>query len=1365
MKKITLMLFALVAFYWQSSAQLSEDFETDPPTGWSFYNEDASGIGWIQTTAQFQDGAASFYHNDDNLSASFEDWMISPSYTVVSGDELRFWYRHNFTPTYGEENGVWISTTGSNPITNPGDYTLLYDLLANASEDEWTEYIQDLSSYVGQTVYIAFKYKGDWEDELYIDTFSIAQPPACSNPSTLDVANIMAYSADLSWTETGTATTYNIELVDITGGGTQTMTATQSGVSNPYTYSGLVSDNDYEFYVQAICGGDLSDWIGPFSFTTLISCYPPTNAAVSGITTSTADFTWLDEPNGTLGYELELGALGFTPGNSEELQAATANPTDESYSFSGLTEDTAYDIYIRSNCDADGYSAWEGPYIFYTLCAAIAAPYAEDFETFTVSTAGLSNENCWNATSISGYVWEVAATTDTSSGSTGPASGVSDGNYLFTEATSGSTGDAIDVWSPLVDLSALTVPALYFDYHMYGADMGTLEVIVNVGGTETVLLSLVGQQQTSENDPFETEIVDLSAYSGQTIQIIFRGTKGADYTSDMSIDNISFDDAPSCFDPSDLMASNVTNNSAILSWTENGSATTYNIELVDITAGGNQTMTATETGVSNSYDYSGLTANNDYEYYVQAICGSDLSAWVGPYAFSTVCDPFTASYYENFDTPSTPNLPDCWSKIENTTSSYANVTTSTTNDVSEPNSIRFYNSGDLDAELILVTPMFSDDFTQNRVRFSGRDNDSNDIIVGTITDPTDAATFTEFQSVTLSSTATEYSVNFDTYTGSDAYIAFKMAPQATYDYTYIDDFNWEPIPSCIEPSDLTASNIMPYQADLSWTENGSASSYNVEVVLDGETPTGTPTDTGVVSGFTKTGLTPTTDYQYYVQADCTGGDLSAWAGPFSFTTPCDVFVPDYTEDFTTFLNPCWEEATGPITGPTAYGSAGWTADGFANDGTTGSARFNIYSTGGDDWLITPTFDLSAGGYELNMDVALTAYTGTAAQTINTGDAVYVMQSIDGGATWTPIYTWDDSNSPSNTGDNLTIDIAAITSSTVQFAIYALEDDNSGGDMNFYVDNFKVRTPLACAAGSVDSSAVVDDCANAQFYVDVDITIVGDATQISDGTNTYPISGTGITQVGPFVSGSSVTLTVEHSDSACDYSLGSFSYACPPSNDECIAAEVLSVENNIPDLASATQIAGTIAAASDSGITGCAGTANDDVWFSFVATSEDINIDVTDDFDGVIELFSGECGSLVSVECDDYDATYGNPRISRTDFVVGETYYLRVFYYYGGTTSTPDFTIALWSSSTLSTNDFDNQAAFTYYPNPVKNTLTLNAQNNIDNVVMYNMLGQEVLRATPNTIDSELDMSQLNSGTYFVQVTIANTTKTVRVIKQ
>lgn len=86
------------------------------------------------------------------------------------------------------------------------------------------------------------------------------------------------------------------------------------------------------------------------------------------------------------------------------------------------------------------------------------------------------------------------------------------------------------------------------------------------------------------------------------------------------------------------------------------------------------------------------------------------------------------------------------------------------------------------------------------------------------------------------------------------------------------------------------------------------------------------------------------------------------------------------------------------------------------------------------------------------------------------------------------------------------------------------------------------------------------------------------------------------------------------------------------------------------------------------------------------------------------------------------------------------------------------------SATLSNNEFYN-TLFTYSPNPVQNILTLNAQNTLENIAMYNMLGQEVLRVTPNDVDVELDLSSLQEGTYFVKVTISNVTKTIRVIKQ
>ena len=87
------------------------------------------------------------------------------------------------------------------------------------------------------------------------------------------------------------------------------------------------------------------------------------------------------------------------------------------------------------------------------------------------------------------------------------------------------------------------------------------------------------------------------------------------------------------------------------------------------------------------------------------------------------------------------------------------------------------------------------------------------------------------------------------------------------------------------------------------------------------------------------------------------------------------------------------------------------------------------------------------------------------------------------------------------------------------------------------------------------------------------------------------------------------------------------------------------------------------------------------------------------------------------------------------------------------------------NSTLSTTDFNNKSLFAYYPNPVNDNLTLKAQKEISNVSVYNMLGQEVYRNAPNSVDNLVNMSDLQSGAYFVKVTIDNVTETIKVIKK
>ena len=84
-------------------------------------------------------------------------------------------------------------------------------------------------------------------------------------------------------------------------------------------------------------------------------------------------------------------------------------------------------------------------------------------------------------------------------------------------------------------------------------------------------------------------------------------------------------------------------------------------------------------------------------------------------------------------------------------------------------------------------------------------------------------------------------------------------------------------------------------------------------------------------------------------------------------------------------------------------------------------------------------------------------------------------------------------------------------------------------------------------------------------------------------------------------------------------------------------------------------------------------------------------------------------------------------------------------------------------NSLSTGSFDN-ASFKVYPNPVTDILTLAHSNTISEVIVYNLLGQQVLTMKPNATQTQVDLSELNTGTYMVKITSDEVSKTVKVVK-
>ncbi len=73
--------------------------------------------------------------------------------------------------------------------------------------------------------------------------------------------------------------------------------------------------------------------------------------------------------------------------------------------------------------------------------------------------------------------------------------------------------------------------------------------------------------------------------------------------------------------------------------------------------------------------------------------------------------------------------------------------------------------------------------------------------------------------------------------------------------------------------------------------------------------------------------------------------------------------------------------------------------------------------------------------------------------------------------------------------------------------------------------------------------------------------------------------------------------------------------------------------------------------------------------------------------------------------------------------------------------------------------------FSMYPNPVENTLHLTSVDKIDTVIIYNMLGQEVLQSAPLSNNFDMDMSYLPSGAYLVKILTNNQIGSYHLIKE
>jgi len=304
-------------------------------------------------------------------------------------------------------------------------------------------------------------------------------------------------------------------------------------------------------------------------------------------------------------------------------------------------------------------------------------------------------------------------------------------------------------------------------------------------------------------------------------------------------------------------------------------------------------------------------------------------------------------------------------------------------------------------------------------------------------------------------------------------------------------YSFATLVTCPQPNNLAANNITSNSADLSWTAGGSETSWNIEYGLSGFTQ-----GSGLISNSTSpshilSGLSSSTFYEYYVQAQCGTNDLSFWTGPFIFNTNCDNEVAPFIDDFNSPTLICWTQNSGD--------DFDWTL----NTGGTGSV-----ATG-------PSDDVSGGGNYIYIETSSPRQAGDSAiiissfidiSNLTSAELRFFTHMYGTSINELSIYITDASGlinqifiKSGDQGDQWNEEIIDLSGYTglVQFTIIGVAGADSGGTVyrgDIAIDNFEIRANCP----PVNTTDIITAC---ESYTWID----GNTYTISNNTATHTLT--------------------------------------------------------------------------------------------------------------------------------------------------------------------------------------------------------------------------------------------------------------------
>ncbi|MBS7786114.1 gliding motility-associated C-terminal domain-containing protein [Flavobacterium sp. CYK-55] len=1053
-----------------------------------------------------------------------------------------------------------------------------------------------------------------------------------------------------------------------------------------------------------------------FPYTLIVqqaNCVAPINLSVPSFTTTSANLSWSNGTSSTsTAWEVAVQPAGaLIPSGPGVLAVTNSNfPVTTQLDGTPLAPATQYQYWVRADCGSGLYSAWSGPFLFNTdVCEAVnKCNYTFVLTTSTGNgwkgaimqirqagivvgsigptfTTGLGPVNVTvplcNALPFD-LVWTTAGTNansvrllvknsfDQPIYSITSNSGSQVGNTLLTKMVDCLNPECQRPTGVQVPTATIFTTSATVNWTTSGIPTTGWEIYLVLSGQPAPTDTTIPTYTVPGTDPTSFEMGLTAPFGPLTPDTLYdvyiRSVCSVDSPSDWT-SVTTFRTIPTCFRPTAVAVTiaSVTTTTAPITWT-NGQPTDTQWQVLLIPAvltpqgptapaapgvippSGNGELLFDVTAPGSPFTATGLQPATIYYVYVRTVCSaSDSSVWQPATipSFNTVtCDPAAKCNYKFLLSNTTGNT---WNGGRMLVRQ--NGITVATLGANQIN-----NAAGVTVALCPGVPF-----------------DLYWSVAGTAPDLIGVTVVNPFLDVLYTKLPAEGAPLTVLYSGTG---------------------NCTPAP-CSKPTGMTAVTTSN-SALLTWTDNSvpPSQSFDLYVVPTGQpAPTNIPPTPPTISGIIGTSynltqlnslpLTPSTSYTYYVKAICADPDSSAWTvlTPLTFVTKpvndeCLTATPvpinaGQTCGITVAGNTFGATASLPILSPPLSG--------------TGCGQPN-----NDVWY---SFVATATSHSINLtDLVGTPAAATLHHSVFSGDCnnlvkLYCSTALNSGATGLTIgntYYIRVYNSNTTAGQSVAFNICITSPPANDECIGALDVPvnpdqvcalQTAGNTLGATPSLPTLTGTGCT-GNDDDVWFKFTATNAIHMIEIkdliptpaSATVALNHTLFSGDcgtlTNIYCSNLPQSVATGLVIGQTYYIRVYTNGTTAGQSATFNVCIKTPPppaTNDEC--ANAIPVAVNLTAVCTLTTPGNIIGAtASLPAAATCQGNSNDDVWFSFVATSTThfislLNVEgTTTNLNHAV--YSGTCGALTLKYCSAANSLTSN----NATFVVGQTYYIRVW---------------------------------------------------------------------------------------------------------